>query len=80
MAATRLEMGLDMGHPGRWSHEAEGEGSGSMNEFFRNIGTEETDRNAIAGKMRTDFLIFERSYSLKLSYKRSFFVHDQWAY
>jgi hypothetical protein len=80
MATVGWEMGLDMGYPGRWPHEADGKSSGSMNEFFRNIGTEETDRNAIAGKMRPDVLIFERSDSLKFPHKRGFFFHDPCTY
>ena len=57
MAAIGREVCRDMGDPGGCSHETEGKGTGSMNEFFRNIRTEKTDRHTVSGQMGSHILV-----------------------
>jgi hypothetical protein len=54
-------MGLDMGHLDGRAHETKRKSAGSMDEFFRNMGTEKTDRNLVLGEKRGDFSICLRS-------------------
>jgi hypothetical protein len=57
MAAVGREMGLDMGHPDGCAHETKRKSAGSMDEFFRNMGTEKTDRNLVLWERRRDLSI-----------------------
>jgi hypothetical protein len=57
VAAVRRKMGLDMGHLDGCAHETKGKSAGSMDEFFRNMGTEKTDRNTVLRERRGDFSI-----------------------
>jgi hypothetical protein len=47
MAAIRGKVGLDVGQLAGRSHKTEGKSTRSMDELFRNIGTEKTDWNAV---------------------------------
>jgi hypothetical protein len=65
MAAVRRKMGLDMGHLNGGVHETKGKSARSMDEFFRNMGTEKADRNTLPGERRGDFSISLRSDRLE---------------
>jgi hypothetical protein len=57
MAAIGWKMGLDVGHLDGRTHETNRKGSGSVDEFFRNVGTEKTDGNTILGETRSHFRV-----------------------
>jgi hypothetical protein len=65
MAAVRRKMGLDMRHLDRGSHETKGKGTGRVDEFFRDIGTEKTNGVTILGEMGDDVWISLRSDDFK---------------
>jgi hypothetical protein len=60
MAAIGRKMGLDMRNLNRGSHEAKRMPTCSMDKFFWNIGTEESNRRPILGKLGRDFFISQR--------------------
>jgi hypothetical protein len=61
MAAVGRKMGLHMGHLDGRTHETQRQASGCMKEFFRNIGTEKTDRVAVPREMGGHFLVSQGS-------------------
>jgi hypothetical protein len=61
MATVRRKMGLDMGHLDGRAHETKRKSPRGMDELFRNIGTEKTDRNPVLGERRRDFSISLRN-------------------
>jgi hypothetical protein len=57
MTAVGRKMRGGMGYLSRGAHEAKGKGSGCIDEFFRDIRTEKTDRVAVFWEMGSHFLI-----------------------
>jgi len=66
MATVGGKMCLDMGHLDGCAHETKRKSPGSMNEFFRNKGTEKTNGSTIPWKMGSYFRVPTGSDDLEL--------------
>jgi hypothetical protein len=61
VAAIGWKVRLNVGHLGGHTHETNGKGSGSVNEFLRDIGTEKTNGNTILRQAGSNFRVSTRS-------------------